>query len=126
MNRPLHRPTLRQSVGLAAIAAAALGYGFVMRYWLIENSAVGIACGNSQETWACASRHAAIALFTPELFGGAALGAALLNLLRPSIVFWAIVLAAAGAGIVLYNTALSSLAAAFLILSLARPAPEAS
>jgi hypothetical protein len=54
------------------------------------------------------------------------LAAALLNLLRPSVVLWAIALAAGGAGIVLYNAALSSLAVALLILSLARPVPEAS
>lgn len=126
MSRPLFRPTLRQSLCLGVIAAAGLGYGFVMRYAVIENSAIGIACGGGLATWLCASRHAAIALFTPQAFGGLALGAALLNLLRPSLVFWAIVLAAGGAGIVLYNAAPSALAVALLILGLARPVPEAS
>jgi hypothetical protein len=65
-------------------------------------------------------------LFTPQTFGLVAVGAAVLNLLRPSVVFWAIALAAAGAGIVLYNAALSAVAVALLILSLARPVPEAS
>lgn len=126
MARPLFRPSLRQTACLVAIAAVALGYGFALRYWVIENSAIGIACGNDGDSWLCANRRTAIALFTPEVFGGVALGAALLNLLRPSVVFWAIALAAGGAGIVLYNTALAALAAALLILSLARPAPEAS
>ena len=49
---------------------------------------------------------------------------ALLNLLRPSLVLFAVALAAAGFGIVLYNIALSALAVGLLILSLARPAPE--
>jgi hypothetical protein len=111
---------------LAAIAAAALTYGFVMRYSLVENPAIGIACGTSNATWLCATRRTAIALFTPDAFGWTALGAALLNLLRPSVVLWALALAAGGAGIVLYNVALSALAVALLILSLARPAPEAS
>ena len=126
MSRPLFRPTLRQAAGLAVIAAAALTYGFVTRYQLIEQSAVGIACEGGDASWLCANRRAAIALFTPQAFGIAALGAAVLNLLRPSVVFWALALLAGGAGIVLYNTALSALAIALLILSLARPVPEAS
>ena len=126
MRRALHRPTLRQAVYLALIAAAALGYGFVMRYGVVENSSIGIACGTGRATWICGSRHTATALFTPQVFGGVAAGAALLNLLRPSIALWAIALAAGGAGIVLYNTALSALAVALLIISLARPVPEAS
>ena len=126
MSRTLHRPTFRQAVCLAVIAIAALGYGFIMRYWVIEDSSIGVACGGGLATWLCASRHTAIALFTPEAFGGLALAGALLNLLRASIVFWAIALAAGGAGIVLYNAALSSLALALLILSLARPVPESS
>jgi hypothetical protein len=126
MPQPLHRPTPRQSVCLAAIAVAALGYGFVTRYWLIEDSSIGISCGTSAATWLCASRRTAIALFTPQVFGFVACGAALLNLLRPSVVFWALALAAGGAGLVLYNVALSAFAIALLILSLARPVPEAS
>jgi len=126
MPRTLYRPSLRQAVCLAVIATAALGYGFVMRYAIVENSSIGIACGSGHATWVCASRHTAIALFTPQAFGAVALGAALLNLVRPSIALWGIALAAGGAGIVLYNTALSALAVALLIVSLARPAPEAS
>ena len=126
MSRPLHRPTSRQAACLAAIALAALSYGFFMRYQVIEQSAVGIACEGNGATWLCASRRTAIALFTPEAFGIVALGAALLNLLRPSVIFWGIALLSGGAGIVLYNTALSALAAALLLLSLARPVPEAS
>lgn len=128
MNRPLYRPTPIQTACLAAIAAAALTYGFYMRYQVIEQSAIGIACdgGGGGARWLCASRRTTIALFTPQVFGIVALGAALLNLLRPSVVFWAIALLAGGAGIVLYNTALSALAVGLLILSLARPVPEAS
>jgi hypothetical protein len=57
------------------------------------------------------------------VFGAVALAAALLNLLRPSIVLMAVSLAAAAFGIVLHNADLSALAAGVLILSLARPAP---
>lgn len=126
MNRPLYRPNARQTVCLVVIAAVALGYGFYLRYLVIENSAVGIACDSGPMTWTCANRRTAIALFKPEVFGWVALGAALLNLLRPSVVLWGIALLAGGAGIVLYNVSLSALAVALLMLSLARPAPEAS
>jgi hypothetical protein len=126
MNHPLYRPTPRQALCLAMLAVVALAYGFVTRYQLIENSAVGIACEAGSRGWLCANRRTAIALFTPQVFGIVALGAAVLNLLRPSLVFWALALLASGAGLVLYNTALSALAVALLILSLARPVPEAS
>ena len=97
MSRPLYRPTKRQAACLAAIAVAALGYGFVMRYRVIEQSAVGIACDGGGANWLCANRRTAIALFTPQAFGIVALGAALLNLFRPSVVFWALALLAGGA-----------------------------
>jgi hypothetical protein len=57
------------------------------------------------------------------VFGGVALAAALLNLLRPSLVLMVLALAAAAFGVVLHNADLSALAAGVLILSLARPAP---
>jgi len=60
-----------------------------------------------------------------QVFGIVAMVAAVLNMLRPSLVLAALVLAAAGFGVVLHNADLSALAAALLILSLARPAPAA-
>ena len=124
MSRPLFLPTRRQAAILAALALAALACGFYARYALIERSTVGIACASGGDTLLCASRRTMIALSTSSLFGIVALGAALLNLLRPSLVLVAIALAAAGVGIVLYNVALSGFAVALLVLSLARPAPQ--
>ena len=126
MSRPLYRPTPRQAVCLAAIGAGRA------RLWLLHALPGDRAIRGRHRlrgdgaNWLCASRRTAIALFTPQVFGIVALGAALLNLLRPSVVFWALALLAGGAGIVLYNAALSALAVALLILSLARPVPEAS
>jgi hypothetical protein len=122
MDRTLYRPTFRQTAALAAIAAIALTYGFVMRYAVIQNSAIGIGC-ETASTLLCTSRHTTIVLFQQQVFGAVALAAALFNLCRPRIVLVAVALIAGGAGIVLYNTMLSAFAAAALILSLARPAP---
>src|SRR5207237_10549115 len=99
MSRPLFRPTLRQAACLAVVALAALIYGFVMRYRVIEQSAVGIACEGGGASWRCANRRTAIALFTPQVFGIVALGAALLNLFRPSVALWGSALLAGRSGL---------------------------
>ena len=77
-------------------------------------------------TWLCFTRKVITTLFRYSAFGVLALAAAVLNLLRPSLVLTAVALAAAGFGIVLYNVGLAGIAVALLILSLARraPAPE--
>lgn len=124
MSRPLYRPSLRQSAWLAAIVLLAVGYALHLRYQVIEQSAVGIACETGARNWLCTSRRTAMALFTPSVFGMVAIGAALLHLVRPAFLLCAVALIAAGLGLVLYNVALSALAVAILILSLARPAPE--
>jgi hypothetical protein len=124
MSRPLYLPSPRLAAWLAATVLSVVGCAIYLRYQVIEQPAVGIGCEASPGTWLCSIRRTAILLFTPSVFGSVALGGALLNLLRPSVVFWAIALIAGGFGIVLYNVALSALAAALLILSLARPAPE--
>lgn len=124
MSRPLFLPSFRQTAWLAAIALVAVGCALYLRYQAIEQSAVGIACEATPATWLCTARRVAILLHNAAAFGIVAVGAALLNLVRPSFVLCAVALLAGGFGIVLYNTGLSALAAALLILSLARPAPE--
>ncbi len=124
MSRPLFLPSFRQTAWLAAIALLSVGCALFLRYQAIEQSTVGIACEATPGTWLCTSRRIAIMLHNSAAFGIVAVAAALLNLVRPSFVLCAIALIAGGFGIVLYNTGLSALAAALLILSLARPAPE--
>ena len=108
---------------LAGIAALALGCGLYVRYRLVEQAAVGIACQTAANT-ECSLRSSAILMFEHSVFGVTSVTAALLNIIRPSVVLIAIALFAGGLGIVLYNVALSALALALLILSLARRAPE--
>jgi hypothetical protein len=123
MRRPLFLPTARQTNWLLIVGFLAVGEAFYIRYMAIENLNVELACQAGLKTWLCSTFRLSIVLFNHEVFGGVALVAALLNLLRPSIVLVAIALAAAGFGIVLHNADLSALAAGLLILSLARPAP---
>jgi len=96
-----------------------------LRYMAIENLNVELACTAGLRTWLCDTFRLAIVLFNYNVFGAVALIAALLNLIRPSIVLVAVTLAAGGFGIVLHNAGLSALAAGLLIMSLARPAPAA-
>ncbi len=121
--RPLFLPTARQVNWLLVVGFLSLGEALYLRYLAIENSNVSLACHAGLDTWLCTAFRLIIVLFTYQIFGGTALAAALLNLLRPSLALVALALAAAGFGVVLHNADLSALAAGVLILSLARPAP---
>jgi hypothetical protein len=123
MRRPLFLPTARQMNWLLAIGFLSVGEALYLRYMAIENSNVSLACQAGLNTWLCGAFRLTIVLFNHQVFGGVALVAAGLNLLRPSIVLVAVALAAAGFGVVLHNADLAALAAGVLILSLARPAP---
>jgi len=123
MRRPLFLPTARQANWLLVIAFLGVGEALYLRYMAIENGNVSLACQAGLKTWLCGTFRLTIVLFNHEVFGAVALVAALLNLIRPSLVLIGLALAAAGFGIVLHNADLSALAAGVLILSLARPAP---
>ena len=122
----LFLPSPRATNILLIIGFCSVGYALYLRYLVIEQSSVSLACEGGLNTWLCFTRKVVTALFRNSAFGILALAAAALNLLRPSLVLTAIALAAAGFGIVLYNVGLAGIAVALLILSLARraPAPE--
>jgi hypothetical protein len=122
MRHPLFLPTARETNWLLIIAFISVGEAMYLRYMAIENLNVELACQAGLKTWLCAAFHISIALYNHYVFGGVALAAALLNLIRPSILV-AVALAAGGFGIVLHNPELSALAAGVLILNLARRAP---
>ena len=119
----LFRPTAPQLGLLVALGGAALGAALYLRYGVIEQAAVGIACNKGPMTTLCGVRAATIVLLLYTVFGTIAILSALVNLFRPSFAWLALALTAAGFGIVLYNTRLSALAVALMLLSLARPAP---
>jgi hypothetical protein len=123
MRRPLFMPTALQTNWLLVVAFLSVGQALYVRYMAIENLNVELACTAGMRSSLCSTFRLSIVLYSHEVFGAVALIAALLNLLRPSIVLVSIALAAAGFGIVLHNPDLAALAVGILILSLARPAP---
>jgi len=125
MQPALFRPSNRQINWLTIVGFLALGEALYLRYMAIEYAPVSLACQGGLHTWLCAAFRLTITLYNHSVFGWVALAAALLNLLRPSIVLVTVALAAAAFGLVLHNANLAGLAVAFLLLSLARPAPAA-
>ena len=127
--RRLFLPTARQTNWLLCVGFLSLGYALYLRYLAIEYAPVALECqispnAGGRNTWLCGTFRVVIVLFDHSVFGAVALGAALINLMRPSVVMFALALAASGFGIVLHNAGLAALAAAVLVLSLARPAAE--
>ena len=122
MRRTLFLPTARQTNWLLIVAFLAVGQALYIRYMAIENLNTELACQTGLQTWLCTAFRISIVFFNHNVFGWTALGAALLNLWRPSLLWTSLALAAAGFGVVLHNADLSALAAGVLILSLARPA----
>jgi hypothetical protein len=122
VTRSLFVPSPRAIAVLTALGAAALACSLYMRYGAIQNTELGLACQANPGGAFCTLRRLTISLYEYSIFGVIALGAALINLLRPSVSLFALALVAAGLGIVLYNVMLSAIAVALLILSFARPA----
>jgi hypothetical protein len=123
MTRIFH-PSARALNWLLTLGFVSLGYALYMRYLVIEQSIVGQACDAGLNTWLCLMRKVTTGLFNHQVFGVVAVGAALLQLARPSLALFAIALVPTALGIVLYNVGLSAFAAALLITSFARPVTE--
>jgi hypothetical protein len=84
MRRPLFLPTARQTNWLLIVAFLSVGQALYIRYMAIENLNTELACQAGLQTWLCTTFRISIVFFNHEVFGWVALGAALLNLLRPS------------------------------------------
>jgi len=117
-------PSARATNILLIIGFGALGYALYVRYMGIEQSGVGLACNAGLDTWMCTQRRVFAALFDRSLIGTAAVVLAMVHLLRPTLVIFALALAVALIGLVLYNAVLSALAIGLLLLSFARRVPE--
>ena len=122
--RPRFLPSARTTNWLLTIGFAALLGAFYLRYLVVENSTVGLACDAGRDSAVCHARFVATRLFRAQGFGFVALGAAFLNLIRPALPLFAIAIVATAFGLVLYNTSLAGFAAGLMIMSFARPARE--
>jgi len=118
-------PSARQTHWLLIVGFLSVGEALYLRYLAIEYAPVSLACQAGLQSWLCTAMRLAIVLYNHGAFGWVALSSAALHLVRPSILLMSIAMAAAGFGLVLHNTDLSGLAAALLLLSLARPVPAA-
>jgi hypothetical protein len=121
----LFLPSRRDALLLALAGAASLGTALFLRYGIIQNTPLGLACEAGRGGFVCRLRLAVILMFVWNVFGWGALIAAAVQLIRPNVVVFGIGLVFALAGLVLYNTGVAALAIALLLLSLARPGPEA-
>lgn len=120
-SRMPYLPTARQANVVITIGFLALLYAFYMRYLVIQQPVVGLACDAGLDTWLCLSRNVAMTLFNHSVFGWTALAVAVLNLMRPSLLLLTVALSATALGLVLYNVGLAALAAGLILLSFARP-----
>jgi hypothetical protein len=117
----LFLPSKRALAALAVLGLAALGAALYLRYAIIQNSAMGLACEAGEESLTCKLRLAVILAFVQGALGWVALIAAGVQLWRPNVAAFTTGLVFAMFGLVLYNTRVSALAVALLVLSLARP-----
>lgn len=117
-------PPWRAAAVIAILGLATLGSALFLRYAIIQNSVIGVACEAGEESLTCSVRLAVILLFVRGVFGWGALIAAAIALLRPNVVAFGAGVVFAILGLVLYNTRISALAVALLVLSLARPRPS--
>src|SRR5262249_8440340 len=117
----LFLPSLRASLVLAALGIVALSAALFLRYGIIQNSVIGVACEAGEVSLICKIRLAVLLMFIQDLFGWAPILAAGVNLWRPITLASETSLILALLGLVLYNPRASALAIALLVLSLARP-----
>jgi hypothetical protein len=123
MSERLFRPSPGQIHVLLVIGFSSVGYAIYLRYLALEYAPVALACQGGLQSWLCTTFRGVIILFNNSVFGWVAIAVAALNLIHPSIVLFALGLAASGTGLVLHNAGMAGLAAALLVVSLARRAP---
>ncbi len=119
----LFLPTPRAAAIFAGLGLAALGLALFLRYGIIQNTPIGLACEAGEESLTCKVRLAVILMFIQDCFGWTAMIAAGVQLWRPNAVAFGTGLVFALLGLVLYNTRASALAITLLVLSFARRAP---
>ena len=124
VQRKLFLPSKRAATAIALLGLAALSAALFLRYFIIQSSGIGVACEAGETSFICSLRLAVIRLFVQGVFGWVALIAAGVQLWRPNVLTFGMGIVFALLGLVLYNTRVSALAVALLVLSLARPSRE--
>jgi hypothetical protein len=119
--RRLFDPSPASLNWVIVIGLVALGYAIYLRYLVLEQTQVGLACNAGLGTRLCLTRQVVTALYQNHVFGWVSLGAAVLAFIRPSLPIFTIGLAAAAFGVVLHDASLSGFAAALLVMCFARP-----
>jgi hypothetical protein len=114
-------PSPRETNLLVVLGFAAFGYGLYLRYGLIEAPLLEVGCATGLPRAACGLRRIVIDLHEMEFFGGVALAAAVFHFARPRLAAFAIGLSMAIFGLVLWNSSLSAIAIALLVIGFARP-----
>ncbi|QIB35703.1 hypothetical protein [Ancylobacter pratisalsi] len=120
MARRSFHPGPHTTLFIVLLGGFALGWAIYMRYALVEQSSVGLAC-IGVETATCHTRALVIWLFGYSAFGITALVASIIQFIRPRVPIFVIGAMASAAGVVLYNNNLAALAAGILLISLDRP-----
>lgn len=118
----LFLPSKRAALLFAILGLAAVSAALFLRYGIIQNTPIGLACEAGEDSLTCKVRLAVILMFIQDCFGWTALIAAGVQIWRPNSVALGVGLVFALLGLVLYNTRASALAVTLLVLSFARPA----
>ncbi len=116
----LFLPSPRAAVLFVGLGIGALALALFLRYGIIQNTPIGLACEAGEVSLTCQVRLAVILMFIQDCFGWTAVIAAGVQLWRPNPVAFGIALVFALLGLILYNTRASALAITLLVLSFAR------
>src|SRR5262245_40621849 len=112
----LFLPSRRAGFVLAGLSIAALSIALFVRYGVIQNSVIGVACESGEVSLTCKIRLAVILMFIQDLFGWVAIITAGVQLWRPKTVAFGTSLIFALLGLVPVNTCASRVSVALLLL----------
>lgn len=119
----LFRPGPRTLNWLIPLGMGAVGWALYIRYLVVEQTLVRLACEGGFESAQCYTRSAVLALYQWNVFGAIALALAVLQLVRPSVATFAVGAVFAAFALVFHNEIAGALATMLLMLSFARPGP---
>lgn len=114
-------PSPRETNVLLLVAFAVFGYGLYLRHFIVEAPALAAVCAAGSSRIGCLLRQVVVEAYQMQLFGGGALVAAVVHVVRPRIATFTVALTGALLGLILYNAEASSLAVGIAIMGFVRP-----